>query len=154
MLTRSRTHLPKPTPRTRTRTRGAEKPPYGNFSWRNTGSANKNSSVSPTPAIDKTVHHYDGSQDISVQPYGHTGRRHDDETGLQYFRERYYDAELGRFASRDPLQYVDGMSMYRGYYVPNGMDPTGLYDYECATVITILRNPKRSLQQRHNIIVS
>jgi hypothetical protein len=27
--------------------------------------------------------------------------------------------------------------MYRGYYVPNGMDPTGLYDYECATVITI-----------------
>jgi RHS repeat-associated protein len=146
MLTRSQTHLPKPTPRTRTR--GAEKPPYGNFSWRNAGSASENSAVSPAPAIDKTVHHYDGSQDISVQPYGHTGRRHDDETGLQYFRARYFDDELGRFVGRDPLQdlsdfdrimeqqpvqrnaisyYYDGMNLYQAYFVSGGnsVDPSG-----------------------------
>ena len=32
-----------------------------------------------------------------LDSYGHTGRRHDGETGLQYFRARYYDAVLGRF---------------------------------------------------------
>jgi len=45
---------------------------------------------------------------------------------LWYFRARYFDAELGRFISRDPLTYVDGASLYRGYFVPWGLDPTGL----------------------------
>jgi RHS repeat-associated protein len=30
-------------------------------------------------------------------PYGFTGRRFDPETGLYYYRARYYDPELGRF---------------------------------------------------------
>ncbi len=36
-----------------------------------------------------------------------------------------YDAKLGRFASRDPLGFVDGMSLCRGYFVPGGVDPYG-----------------------------
>jgi hypothetical protein len=44
---------------------------------------------------------------------------------LMYFRARYYDPNTGEFLSRDPLEYVDGMSQYRGYFVPNGMDPEG-----------------------------
>lgn len=44
-----------------------------------------------------------------------------------YFRARYYDPEMGEFISRDPLEYVDGMSLYRGYFVPGGVDPFGLY---------------------------
>ncbi len=60
------------------------------------------------------------------QEFGYTGRRHDaGGTGLMYFRARYYSAELGRFVSRDPLGFVDGMSMYRGYFVVNGVDPSG-----------------------------
>ena len=59
------------------------------------------------------------------QPYTLTGRRLDSETGLMYFRARYYSAELGRFIGRDPLGYVDGMSMYRGYFAVNGVDPSG-----------------------------
>jgi RHS repeat-associated protein len=151
MLTRSRTHLPKPTPRTRTR--DAANPFNRNFSWRNAGPISKKSSVSPAPAIGKVGHHYDGSQSAAVeryaytaygervvlnpdgtekasglalQPYGHTGRRHDDETGLQYFRARYFDANLGRFISRDSIGYEGGgLSLYRSYYIPNKMDPYG-----------------------------
>jgi hypothetical protein len=42
-----------------------------------------------------------------------------------YKRARYYDANTGEFLSRDPLEYVDGMSMYRGYFLPTKMDPHG-----------------------------
>ena len=44
---------------------------------------------------------------------------------LQLIRARYYHAELGRFISRDPIGYVDGMSLYRAYFVPGGADPSG-----------------------------
>ena len=44
-----------------------------------------------------------------------------------YKRARYYDTNTGEFISRDPLEYVDGMSLYRGYFVPNSIDPTGFY---------------------------
>ena len=35
--------------------------------------------------------------------YGFQGRRHDAETGLMYFRNRYYDPHLGRFLTVDPI---------------------------------------------------
>ncbi len=38
---------------------------------------------------------------------GFTGRYHDAETGLTYFRARYQDAELGRFVGRDPIAFRD-----------------------------------------------
>jgi RHS repeat-associated protein len=41
-------------------------------------------------------------------PYLYTGRQLDEETGLYYYRARYYSAELRRFVQRDPLEYVDG----------------------------------------------
>jgi hypothetical protein len=44
-----------------------------------------------------------------------------------YKRARYYDPATGEFISRDPLEYVDGMSQYRAYFVPKGMDPLGLF---------------------------
>ncbi len=66
----------------------------------------------------------------SRSPFGFTGRRIDSETGLMYFRARYYSAELGRFIGRDPLGYVDGMSLYRGYFVPIHTDPLGLWCWD------------------------
>ena len=45
---------------------------------------------------------------------------------LRYKRARIYSAQLGRFISRDPLGFVDGMSLYRAYFVPNGLDFLGL----------------------------
>jgi len=40
---------------------------------------------------------------------GFTGRYHDVETGLTYFRARYQDAELGRFVGRDPIAFEDAV---------------------------------------------
>jgi RHS repeat-associated protein len=39
--------------------------------------------------------------------YRFTGKELDDETGLHYFGARYYDSQVGRFVSVDPL-YVEG----------------------------------------------
>ena len=59
--------------------------------------------------------------------YGFTGRYKDAETGFWYFRARYYSDEMSRFISRDPLGYVDGQSVYAGYFAFGfGMDPSGL----------------------------
>jgi RHS repeat-associated protein len=61
-------------------------------------------------------------------PYIYTGQRFDPETGLYYYRARYYDPAKGRFLQRDPLEFIDGMNLYR-YALdnpPNNVDPTGL----------------------------
>ncbi len=65
---------------------------------------------------------------------GFTGRYHDVESGLVYFRNRYWDTGLGRFINRDPAGYIDGMSLYAGYFVPNGVDPSGLATEVIATL--------------------
>jgi RHS repeat-associated protein len=59
---------------------------------------------------------------------GFTGYALDEETGLYFARARMYSPGLGRFISRDPAGYVDGYSLYSGYFVPNGLDPSGLDD--------------------------
>jgi len=57
--------------------------------------------------------------------YTYTGREWDAELRLYHFRARWYDPATDGFVSRDPLRYVDGMSLYRGYFVPYGTDPSG-----------------------------
>jgi uncharacterized protein RhaS with RHS repeats len=48
-----------------------------------------------------------------------------------YFRFRMYDPATGRFISRDPLGYVDGMSLYLAYFVPDETDAMGLASDKC-----------------------
>ena len=68
-----------------------------------------------------------GAETTSICDIGHQGLMHDKEFGLIYNRARYLHPVLGRFLQRDPLGYVDGMSMYE--YVRSGpvgrLDPTG-----------------------------
>lgn len=61
--------------------------------------------------------------------YLFTGRRRDSEADLDYFRNRYYSAELGRFVSADLIGYVGGMNLYMAYFVPNTLDPYGLWEW-------------------------
>jgi RHS repeat-associated protein len=60
-----------------------------------------------------------------------TGRRYDKETGLYYYRARYYNPQIGRFLQTDPVGYGDGMNMYR--YCRNNplvlVDPKGSFAY-------------------------
>ncbi len=64
-------------------------------------------------------------------PYLFTGRRYDDETGLYYYRARYYKPEIGRFLQSDPIGYAGGLNMYAyvGNNPINGIDPWGLFKY-------------------------
>jgi RHS repeat-associated protein len=45
-------------------------------------------------------------------PYLYTGQRWDPETENHYYKNRYQRPTLGRFISKDPLEYVDGMNTY------------------------------------------
>ena len=65
---------------------------------------------------------------IIGNPYYFTGRRLDTETGLYYYRARYYSPALGRFLQTDPIGYADGIDWYA--YCGNNpvvlVDPWGL----------------------------
>ena len=57
----------------------------------------------------------------------YTGRE-DDGTGLYYYRARYYDPQIGRFISEDPMGFAAGINFYAyvGNNPVNANDPTGL----------------------------
>ena len=60
-------------------------------------------------------------------PLRFQGQYHDHETGLHYNRHRYYDPEIGRFISKDPIGLAGGWNVYA--YAPNPVgwvDPFGL----------------------------
>ncbi|NJL27533.1 MAG: hypothetical protein HC897_06360 [Thermoanaerobaculia bacterium] len=60
--------------------------------------------------------------------FGFHGLPRDAGTGLVYMRNRYFDPQLGRFITADPLGFVDGPSVYgfAGYSPGNYSDPLGL----------------------------
>jgi RHS repeat-associated protein len=65
--------------------------------------------------------------------FGYTGREFDEETGLYYYRARYYDASIGRFISEDPMGFGAGDSnLYRyvGNSATNFTDPTGNFAFD------------------------
>jgi RHS repeat-associated protein len=60
--------------------------------------------------------------------FGYTGREFDSETGLYYYRARYYSPRLGQFLQTDPIGTQDDVNLYRyvGSDPLNQRDPTGL----------------------------
>jgi RHS repeat-associated protein len=80
-------------------------------------------------------------------PYLFTGQRLDLETGLFYYKNRYYSTTLGRFLSRDPAGYVrgngsvaNGTSWVLNLYIygrdepTRYVDPDGLTEYDVVAV--------------------
>ena len=71
---------------------------------------------------------FGSSAGSSLTRYGFTGRDSDEDTGLLYYRARWYDSQQGRFLSEDPIGLAGGLNAYA--YVANNplsfIDPYGL----------------------------
>jgi RHS repeat-associated protein len=74
-----------------------------------------------------------GNPEVGADVAGHsfTGREWDPETGLYFYRARYYDPKVGRFIGEDPIGLEAGPNFY-AYAVSNPVnftDPTGLDNF-------------------------
>lgn len=80
---------------------------------------------------EKKVYDVEGDEVVETvvgNPWGYASKRRDQETGLIYFGMRYYDPEIGRWITPDPLGYGDGPNLYAYLrHTPMYMvDPYGL----------------------------
>ena len=78
---------------------------------------------------------------------GYTGSLWDPLTRLSLMRRRWHDPYAGRWLTRDPAGYVDGLSLY--LYVRGGplrfVDPWGLASEKCYQVNGDLRDLEREM---------
>jgi hypothetical protein len=58
----------------------------------------------------------------------------DEGNGLFYMWARYYDPEVGRFISKDPIGFLGGLNLYTytGNNPVNWIDPMGLFGQQCS----------------------
>jgi RHS repeat-associated protein len=79
--------------------------------------------------------------------FGYTGAFYDTETRLQYNRERWYDYNLGRWLSQDPMGFAAGdtnLSRYVGNSPTNAIDPSG----QIIVIVEGIRTDKDSTNSR------
>jgi len=89
-----------------------------------------------------TEYEYDAWGNLTTEngdienPFRFTGREWDKESGLYYYRTRYYDPGLGRFISKDPVDgnQINPQELNRYTYVNNNpqtyVDPFGLMAWD------------------------
>ena len=83
-------------------------------------------------------------------PFRFTGREFDSETGLYYYRARYYDSNTGRFLSEDPARSEPSSYSYVSNAPTYWIDPTG----ETKKIPTDCGELFRYIQEVVNIYVS
>lgn len=85
--------------------------------------------------------------------FGYTGRELDPDTGLMYYRARWYDPIMGRFISEDPIGFKGGINFYA--YTENDplsyTDPTGLRP--CAQILKEIWETLNILKSRASDLV-
>jgi RHS repeat-associated protein len=70
-----------------------------------------------------------GSTGSVTDSFRYTGREFDLESGSYYYRARYYDPQLGRFISEDPVRFGGGSVNFYAYAHDDPVDnydPTGM----------------------------
>jgi RHS repeat-associated protein len=86
----------------------------------------------------ETYDTYGNTAGSAITRYGYTGRERDPLTGLQYNRARFYDPQLGRFITEDPIGLGGGINQFP--YVLNNpqnrTDPSGLYEKDVHYYLT------------------
>jgi RHS repeat-associated protein len=68
-------------------------------------------------------------------PYLFTGQRLDSESGLYYYKMRYYSTSQGRFLSRDPIGYDAGVNLYSAMSGVNATDALGTFSFNPITYL-------------------
>ena len=66
------------------------------------------------------------SQSAIKNPFMFQGQRYDEESGLYYMKNRYYDPETGRFITRDPAASDVNLYQFVNSNPINFVDPLGL----------------------------
>ncbi len=88
----------------------------------------------------------------TYNPYCYTGRELDSQD-LYYYRARYYDPSVGRFISKDPIEFMSGdYNFYR--YVSNDpvnfVDPSGLACEKEKRAWRMAKNQRRRVGARYS----
>jgi len=93
-----------------------------------------------------------GAESSVGNPFLFTEQRYDPETGLLYYKNRYYSTFFGRFMQRDPAEYADSMNLYEyagdnpvGWDDPYGLDY--LPEAQCATAMQKRKDKIANLQK-------
>jgi RHS repeat-associated protein len=83
---------------------------------------------------------------LAHNAFTYAGREYHSKSGLYYYRNRFYNPQLGRFINQDPIGYVGGTNLYAyvGNDPVNFTDPLGLLSEEqCETIRKILEYEKK-----------
>ncbi|MBT9446024.1 MAG: RHS repeat-associated core domain-containing protein [Hyphomonadaceae bacterium] len=89
-------------------------------------------------------------------PWRYTGRYLDAETGLYYYRARYYSARLGQFLQTDPIGTKDdpNLYMYVGNDPLNAKDQDGMRVVRADGQVTITSDTYKPERSTHRTVVA
>jgi RHS repeat-associated protein len=85
--------------------------------------------------------------------FKYSGREVDSETGLGFYRARYYDPNTGRFINEDPIRFRGGFNFY-AYVYDNPVNLTDKFGLQagnsqyCNRLLDRIQNIQRKIDQR------
>jgi RHS repeat-associated protein len=71
----------------------------------------------------------DGSTIVDLNPYRYSGYWYDNETGKYYLNARYYDAQIGRYLSKDAIILSESNTFGLNSYLYSNNNPINFFDH-------------------------